>query len=66
MARGGERRAAQCAICYKIYWIFLLNADEILVMKDGSIIEQGSHEELMAKGGFYQNLYNSQFVKVAE
>ena len=42
------------------------NADEILVMKDGSIIEQGSHEELMAKGGFFQNLYNSQFVKVAE
>ena len=42
------------------------NADEILVMKDGSIIEQGSHDELMAKGGFYQNLYNSQFVKVDE
>lgn len=42
------------------------NADEILVMKDGSIIEQGTHEELMAKGGFYNNLYNSQFVKVAE
>ena len=42
------------------------NADEILVMKDGSIIEQGSHEELMAKGGFYQNLYNSQFVRVSE
>lgn len=42
------------------------NADEILVMKDGSIIEQGSHDELMAKGGFYQNLYNSQFVKVTE
>ena len=42
------------------------NADEILVMKDGSIIEQGSHEELMAKGGFYQKLYNSQFVKVSE
>ena len=42
------------------------NADCILVMKDGSIIEQGSHDELMAKGGFYQNLYNSQFVKVAE
>ena len=42
------------------------NADEILVMKDGSIIEQGSHDELMAKGGFYKNLYNSQFVKVAE
>ena len=42
------------------------NADEILVMKDGSIIEQGNHEELMAKGGFYQKLYNSQFVKVSE
>ena len=42
------------------------SADEILVMKDGSIVEQGSHDELMAKGGFYQNLYNSQFVKVAE
>ena len=42
------------------------NADEILVMKDGSIIEQGSHDSLMAKGGFYQNLYNSQFVKVSE
>ena len=42
------------------------NADEILVMKDGSIIEQGSHDELMSRGGFYQNLYNSQFVKVAE
>ena len=41
-------------------------ADIILVMKDGSIIEQGNHEELMAKGGFYQNLYNSQFVKVSE
>lgn len=38
-------------------------ADVILVMKDGSIIEQGSHEELLAKGGFYANLYNSQFIK---
>lgn len=42
------------------------NADEILVMKDGSIIEQGTHDELMKKGGFYENLYNSQFVKVSE
>ena len=42
------------------------DADLILVMKDGDIIEQGNHEELMAKGGFYQNLYNSQFVKVSE
>lgn len=38
-------------------------ADVILVMKDGSIIEQGNHEELLAKGGFYANLYNSQFIK---
>ena len=37
----------------------------ILVMKDGDIIEQGSHEELLAKGGFYANLYNSQFEKVS-
>lgn len=38
-------------------------ADIILVMKDGSIIEQGKHEELLAKGGFYANLYQSQFAK---
>ncbi len=37
------------------------SADVILVMKDGNIIEQGSHETLLAKGGFYANLYNSQF-----
>ena len=36
-------------------------ADIILVMKDGNIIEKGSHKELMAMGGFYTNLYNSQF-----
>ena len=36
-------------------------ADVILVMKDGNIIEQGSHEELLEKGGFYKNLYESQF-----
>lgn len=41
-------------------------ADEILVMKDGSIIEQGTHEKLMEKGGFYKTLYNSQFVNTAE
>lgn len=38
------------------------NADVILVMKDGQIIEQGSHEELLANGGFYRELYMSQFV----
>lgn len=37
------------------------NADLILVMKDGDIIESGNHEELLAKGGFYADLYNSQF-----
>lgn len=37
------------------------NADLILVMKDGDIIESGSHEKLLAKGGFYAELYNSQF-----
>lgn len=37
------------------------NADIILVMKDGNIIEQGSHESLLAQNGFYANLYNSQF-----
>ena len=36
-------------------------SDVILVMKDGNIIEQGSHEELLKQGGFYTNLYNSQF-----
>lgn len=39
------------------------NADLILVMKDGNIIEQGNHNELMKKNGFYTNLYNSQFEK---
>ena len=38
-------------------------ADVILVMKDGHIIEQGNHEELLAQGGFYATLYQSQFVK---
>lgn len=40
-------------------------ADVILVMKDGDIIEQGNHEELLAKNGFYANLYNSQFAPTA-
>ena len=37
------------------------NADIILVMKDGNIIEQGNHDELLERKGFYYNLYNSQF-----
>lgn len=39
------------------------NADLILVMRDGNIIEQGSHDQLMEQGGFYADLYNSQFVE---
>lgn len=41
------------------------DADMILVMKDGDIIEQGNHEELIAKNGFYASLYNSQFEDIA-
>ena len=41
------------------------HADLILVMKDGDIVEQGNHEELIVKGGFYANLYNSQFEQTA-
>ena len=41
------------------------NADLILVLKDGDIIEQGTHKELLAKGGFYADLYNSQFEKAS-
>ena len=37
------------------------NADIIFVMRDGDIVETGKHEELLAKGGFYADLYNSQF-----
>lgn len=41
-------------------------ADLILVMKDGNIIEQGTHEQLLAKGGFYHDLYNSQFAPLED
>jgi len=37
------------------------NADRILVLRDGDIVEQGKHEELLAQNGFYAELYNSQF-----
>ena len=42
------------------------NADIILVMNEGDIVEQGTHEELLKKGGFYAELYNSQFEDVEE
>jgi len=38
------------------------NADLILVMRDGHIVEQGTHKQLLAQNGFYASLYNSQFV----
>ena len=41
----------------------IMNCDKILVMREGNIVEQGSHTELLAKGGFYAELYNSQFAK---
>ena len=42
------------------------NADIILVMKDGDIVETGNHEQLLAKGGFYADLYQSQFANDQE
>lgn len=42
------------------------NADLILVMKDGNIIEQGNHNELLKQNGFYADLYNSQFSDITE
>lgn len=43
----------------------IVNADMILVMKDGDVIEKGTHKKLMEKGGFYADLYNSQFMRIA-
>ena len=48
-----------CIVAHRLSTI--QSADVILVMKDGNIIEQGNHETLLAQGGFYANLYNSQF-----
>ena len=42
------------------------SADVILVLRDGDIVESGSHEELLARGGFYAELYNSQFDEGAD
>ena len=42
----------------------IMGADVILVMKDGNVIEKGNHSELLARKGFYFELYNSQFAKI--
>ena len=42
------------------------DADVILVMKDGDIVEQGTHDELLARNGFYADLYNSQFEQASQ
>ena len=53
------RRRTSFVIAHRLSTI--RNADVILVLRDGDIVEQGSHEELLSKGGFYAELYNSQF-----
>ena len=52
-----------CVIAHRLSTI--KGADVILVLKDGDIVEQGTHEQLLAKGGFYAELYNSQFSEEA-
>ena len=53
-----------CIIAHRLSTI--KNADLILVMQHGDIVEQGTHEELLQRQGFYYDLYNSQFEEVEE
>ena len=59
----GRLKCTRIVIAHRLSTI--RDADIILVMKDGDIVEQGNHEELIRKGGFYAELYNSQFEKAA-
>ena len=61
--QGAMRRLMKGRTCFVIAHRLstVQNADVILVVRDGNVIEQGSHEQLMAAGGFYSLLYNSQF-----
>ncbi|MEP7137307.1 MAG: ATP-binding cassette domain-containing protein, partial [Chloroflexota bacterium] len=54
-----DKRRTSFVIAHRLSTI--RDADLILVMKDGDIVEQGNHEELLARGGFYAELHNSQF-----
>ena len=53
--------ALKCTNFLKKSTFTIKNADIILVVKDGRVTEQGTHDELLALGGFYSTLYNSQF-----
>ena len=59
IAGGGEEGETPMVAAHRLSTI--QGADCILVLKDGSILERGTHDELLAKGGFYAKLYESQF-----
>ena len=63
LIRDAMNRLMQGKTCFVIAHRLstIRNADLILVVKDGDIVERGKHEELLAKGGFYSEIYNAQF-----
>ncbi|GEM_PF-4763225 len=63
MEKAGETRISACfpGFLSQSRLSTIKDADMILVMKDGDIVETGNHRELLEKGGFYAELYNSQF-----
>lgn len=62
----GSTDGASHQLCDRHRLSAIKNADLILVMKDGDIIKQETHESLLAKGGFYADLYNSQFEQASQ